>query len=305
MATFEDRAKQAEALVDTLRSRVDTLRKIAEDKEIEFLTKENARLVKEVAAAKEELIAAETKKGIKQVALPSAKKSGAAPVIHAIAPSKEKKQPAAAPKAEVKTEAVKVDNSGAKAERKEKAAKKKATGGKVKAAPVAAPVDVTRLNFRVARVNTATNHPESEKLYLEDVDCGETETRQVISGLAGKVPLEEMQNRMVVVLMNLKPVKLRGLISYAMVMCAEQDGKIEIVDPPPGAVPGDVVTFEGYSAPDKLPDPELKPKKKVWEQIAPDLKTNAEGVACYKGVPFMVGDKGACKAKSFTNAVVK
>ncbi len=40
---------------------------------------------------------------------------------------------------------------------------------------------------------------------------------------------------------------MRGILSQAMVMCAKVDGKIEILTPPTGAVPGDVVEFEGYA----------------------------------------------------------
>ena len=49
--------------------------------------------------------------------------------------------------------------------------------------------------------------------------------------------------------MNLKPRKIRGIESQAMVMCAnaEEEGvtKIEVIDPPAGAVPGDIITVEG------------------------------------------------------------
>lgn len=55
-----------------------------------------------------------------------------------------------------------------------------------------------------------------------------------------------MQDRMVVLMMNLKPVKMRGIFSQAMVMCASSPEKVEILTPPPGCVPGDRVTFDGY-----------------------------------------------------------
>lgn len=55
-----------------------------------------------------------------------------------------------------------------------------------------------------------------------------------------------MQNRMVILMMNLKPVKMRGILSQAMVMCATSPDKVEILAPPPGSVPGDRITFEGY-----------------------------------------------------------
>jgi len=55
-----------------------------------------------------------------------------------------------------------------------------------------------------------------------------------------------MQNRMAVLLCNLKPAKMRGVVSQAMVMCASSPEKVEILAPPLGAVPGDRITFEGF-----------------------------------------------------------
>ncbi len=58
--------------------------------------------------------------------------------------------------------------------------------------------------------------------------------------------LMQMQNRMAVLMCNLKPAKMRGVVSQAMVMCASSPDKVEILDPPSGAVPGDRVTFQGF-----------------------------------------------------------
>ena len=51
---------------------------------------------------------------------------------------------------------------------------------------------------------------------------------KVISGLVKHIPLEEMQNRMVILLCNLKPAKMRGIVSEAMVMCASTPDKVRI-----------------------------------------------------------------------------
>ena len=51
---------------------------------------------------------------------------------------------------------------------------------------------------------------------------------------------------MVVLMCNLKPAKMRGIVSQAMVMCANCPEKVEIIDPPAGSVPGDRIVFEGY-----------------------------------------------------------
>lgn len=56
----------------------------------------------------------------------------------------------------------------------------------------------------------------------------------------------QMQNRMAILMCNLKPAKMRGVVSQAMVMCASSPDKVEILDPPSGAVPGDRITFQGF-----------------------------------------------------------
>lgn len=55
-----------------------------------------------------------------------------------------------------------------------------------------------------------------------------------------------MQNRIVMLMCNLKPAKMRGIESQAMVMCASTPNKVEILQPPPGAEPGDRVYVDGY-----------------------------------------------------------
>ena len=65
----------------------------------------------------------------------------------------------------------------------------------------------------------------------------------------------------------------------AMVMCASTPEKVEILTPPPGSKPGDLVQVEGFS---RSPDVQLNPKKKIFEACAPDLKVNSNKEATYK-----------------------
>lgn len=53
------------------------------------------------------------------------------------------------------------------------------------------------------------------------------------------------------------------------------------------------------------PDKELNPKKKVWEQVQPDLRTDEQCVAKYKGAAFEVAGKGVCKAQTMSNSGIK
>lgn len=53
------------------------------------------------------------------------------------------------------------------------------------------------------------------------------------------------------------------------------------------------------------PDAQLNPKKKVFEAVQPDLHTNKEGVACYKGAPFTVAGKGVCRSQTMKGTGIK
>lgn len=63
-------------------------------------------------------------------------------------------------------------------------------------------------------------HPDADTLYLEKIDVGEPEPRTVVSGLVAYVSQEDLQDRLVLVLCNLKPQKMRGIESQAMLLCA-------------------------------------------------------------------------------------
>ncbi|XP_015371940.1 PREDICTED: aminoacyl tRNA synthase complex-interacting multifunctional protein 1 [Diuraphis noxia] len=163
---------------------------------------------------------------------------------------------------------------------------------------ITTPVDFGKLDLRVAKILSASKHPNADALYVETIDVGEEKPRNVVSGLVKFVPLEAMSNRMVVLLCNLKPSKIRGVLSEAMVMCASSPENVEILEPPPGSVPGDYINVDGYT---RSPDKVLK----VFEEIAQDLKTDENLQATYKGIPWTVADKGAVVTKSLKNVKIK
>ncbi|PAV56257.1 hypothetical protein WR25_15696 [Diploscapter pachys] len=112
-----------------------------------------------------------------------------------------------------------------------------------------------------------------------------------------------MQNRLVVALCNLKPAKMRGVESCAMVMCASSPEKVEIMEVDPNTAPGTIVTCPPF---DHIPDAQLHPKKKVWETVSVDLKVDEQGRASWKGHPLVVGDKKTfMTAPSLRNVPVK
>ncbi|CAL8297727.1 unnamed protein product [Lota lota] len=158
-----------------------------------------------------------------------------------------------------------------------KGAKPSAAGEEGELAP-------SRLDIRVGKVISVQKHPDADSLYLEKIDVGEAELRTVVSGLVAYISQEEMQDRLVLLLCNLKPQKMRGIESQAMVLCAAIEGeprRVEPLDPPEGSSPGDRVFVEGYET--GKPDDKLNPKKKVWEKLQVDLKVSGECVAQWKG----------------------
>ncbi|CAH1800083.1 unnamed protein product [Owenia fusiformis] len=182
----------------------------------------------------------------------------------------------------------------------------KQKGPKVKGNPAAAVEEIipSRLDLRVGKILEAKMHPNADSLYVETVDLGEESPRTVVSGLAGLVPLEDLQGRVGVFMCNLKPVKMRDVESKAMLMCASvADPRcVEPLLPPEGSAPGERVFFEGYE--NGSPDEELKPKKKVWEKLAVDLKTNGDLLAVWQD-NVMKTKLGNITCKSLKNAPIK
>ncbi|GMY15990.1 methionine--tRNA ligase, cytoplasmic [Fagus crenata] len=179
---------------------------------------------------------------------------------------------------------------------------KPASESKVKA--TAEPqISITRLDIRVGLITSAKKHPDADSLYVEEIDVGEGQTRTVVSGLVKYIPLEEMQNRKVCVLCNLKPAAMRGIKSQAMVLAASdsEHTKVELVDPPKSACVGERVTFPGFNG---EPDDVLNPKKKVWETLQVDLNTNTELVARYKDIPFTTS-AGVCTVSSIASGSIR
>ncbi len=154
------------------------------------------------------------------------------------------------------------------------------------------PLSPCLIDLRVGHILKAIPHPNADSLYVSTIACGDPPgtdntsehegqiVRTVCSGLNGLIPLDEMQNRKIIAVCNLKPVTMRGIKSAAMVLAAsprlapgEEDnhkGPVELADPPADAKAGERVLFEGWEG---EPEGVLNPKKKVWETLQPGFTT--------------------------------
>lgn len=248
------------------------------------LIEENANLLKQVELAKEQLIKLETLNGKNQIPIPGTNEDVKPDVENYSKPTT--------------SQSTKLVTETAKQPKEKKPKTNAPAAGKEEELPV----DFGRLDFRVGKIIEVSKHPDADSLYLEKIDCGEAQPRTVVSGLVKFVPIEDMKDRLVVIMCNLKPAKMRGVTSEAMVMCASTLEKVEILSPPATAVPGDLVHCEGFT---RNPDAQLNPKKKIFETCAPDLTTNDLLQACYKDTPWNIPGKGFVLSQTLKNVNVK
>lgn len=227
--------------------------------------------------------------------------------------------------------------------KKKKEKQPKQTRPAAPAAPVK-PLGPNLIDLRVGHILKCERHPDADSLFVSTMDVGDAPgtkdttlhepsgktVRTVCSGLNGLVPLESMQNRKVVAVCNLKPVKMRGITSCAMVLAAsprlaegEEDnhaGPVELVEIPEGAAAGTRIEFEGFEG---EPEGQLNPKKKVWEAMQIGFTTlEADGTVAFdrSRTEVLAGDKGEgkpdisrlrvkggaeCKVPTLRNAVVR
>jgi len=216
-----------------------------------------------------------------------------------VAPA-EKEKPAA--KESKKEERAKDPEAEKKKEERKQAREAKQVP--TKAAKESETIDVSKLDIKIGKIVKIKKHESADTLYVEEIDLGESQPRTVVSGLVNFVPIEQMQDRVVVVLCNLKPANLKGVKSEAMLLAASNSDHtlVEPLDPPAGSKIGERVTFEGYTGEPVLPH--LNPKQKIWETVQPDFITSNDCVATYKGVPFKTAT-GVIKVKTIKGGGIK
>lgn len=149
----------------------------------------------------------------------------------------------------------------------------------------------SQLDIRVGRILRAWKHPDAESLYIEHIDLGEEQPRQVVSGLVKYVSQDQMTNAAVLVITNLKPAAMRGVMSYGMVLAASNADRsqVELVRWPVGSHLGERLGVEGEDLLEFPPAERIDSKKKnsAFNKCVPQLRTNEHGIACFDGHPLL------------------
>lgn len=89
--------------------------------------------------------------------------------------------------------------------------------------------DFQKVDMRVGTVLSVAKHPDADKLLLVKIDTGEDEPRQVVAGLAEFFKPEDLEGRQVVVVVNLKPRKLRGEVSQGMILAVRNGEEMQLL----------------------------------------------------------------------------
>lgn len=162
----------------------------------------------------------------------------------------------------------------------------------------------TKMEIRVGKIGKVWNHENADKLFCEEIDVGEGEPRKIASGLREHYTLEEMAERKVLVVCNLKSSKMLGFDSQGMVLAAKGEKKVELVEVPEGAEIGERVFIEGLEG-EPFSAQQVK-KKKVWNTVSKNLKCDGAGKVIWDGEKGgnVMTKSGECTVKSVRDAMI-
>ena len=145
----------------------------------------------------------------------------------------------------------------------------------------------SKADLRVAKVLEVKDHPQADKLYMINLDLGGLGKRVIVAGMKPYYSKEEITQKNIVIVTNLKPAKIRGVTSNGMLLAAEDDeGVVSLLDPG-DAKPGSELTIEGIQ---KNPSDvlEFEDFKKIKLTVDDDKKI------IYNG-KFLMSEKGKIK----------
>ncbi len=152
------------------------------------------------------------------------------------------------------------------------------------------PEDISRFDIRVGLVKSVRKHEHTHTFYIEEIDVGEeTGPRTILSGLVPFMKAKALLNQHVLVCCNFKPVEIRDLTSYGMILAASKDEKVRLVTPPVGAQIGEQIKVAAYEyIPDALLLDTKRKDEALFEKVLSELKSSEDsGVVCYRGIPLM------------------
>ena len=97
--------------------------------------------------------------------------------------------------------------------------------------------DFSKLNIRVGKIISAEEVEGSNKLIKMKVDIGDEE-RQIVAGISKYYSLDELTNKIVIVLINLEPRKIFGIESQGMLLASIDGDEVSLLQTDKEMIPG-------------------------------------------------------------------
>jgi len=142
-----------------------------------------------------------------------------------------------------------------------------------------------KLELRAGKIVEVENHPKADKLFVEKVDIGGN-IITIVSGLRDYYSENDLLNKNVIIVKNLKPARLRGIESAGMLLAAQNKNDLEVIFLPDNINPGELITIENVS------------QKENEEKQIITIEEFSEVLLCVKNGYFCVGDKKlVCKGE--------
>jgi methionyl-tRNA synthetase len=136
-----------------------------------------------------------------------------------------------------------------------------------------------KLDLRVAKIIEVKQHPDADKLYIMTIDLGPLGKRTIVAGMRPYYSTDEINQKHIVVVLNLKPAKIRGVESNGMLLAAtDPKGTVTLLNPQ-DATPGAEVYIDGIPR-----EPATMLEFNEFTQI--DMTINQKQEAIYGGKPL-------------------
>ena len=97
--------------------------------------------------------------------------------------------------------------------------------------------DFLKIELKVAQIVEAKVHPNADKLLILTVDIG-AERKEIVAGIAPHYPVGELAGKRVILVNNLQPATLRGVVSNGMILAAKDGETLSLVVPDRPVAPG-------------------------------------------------------------------
>ena len=91
--------------------------------------------------------------------------------------------------------------------------------------------EFSKLELKAGTILSAEKVPGADRLYKLSVDVGEEQPRTLVAGIAQQYSVEQLAGKQIIVVANLAPRTLRGIVSQGMLLAADADGAPAILSP--------------------------------------------------------------------------